>query len=61
MNTASCCFKQRVEELNIGTNVGEVSGQTVFHCHVHLIPRRQGDTTSSRGGVRGVIPNRQAY
>ncbi len=50
-----------VEGFNIGTNAGEVSGQTVFHCHVHLIPRRRGDTASPRGGVRGVIPNRQAY
>jgi ATP adenylyltransferase len=50
-----------VKGFNIGTNVGEVSGQTVFHCHVHLIPRRKGDTATPRGGVRGVIPNRQAY
>lgn len=50
-----------VEGFNIGTNAGEVSGQTVFHCHVHLIPRRRGDTASPRGGVRGVIPDRQAY
>lgn len=50
-----------VEGFNIGTNAGEASGQTVFHCHVHLIPRRQGDTASPRGGVRGVIPDRQAY
>ena len=50
-----------VEGFNIGTNAGEASGQTVFHCHVHLIPRRRGDTASPRGGVRGVIPNRQAY
>ena len=50
-----------VEGFNIGTNAGEVSGQMVFHCHVHLIPRRRGDIASPRGGVRGVIPNRQAY
>ena len=46
---------------NVGTNVGESSGQTVFHCHVHLIPRRDGDTESPRGGVRGVISNKQSY
>ena len=46
---------------NVGTNVGESSGQTVFHCHVHLIPRRDGDTDSPRGGVRGVIKNKQSY
>ena len=50
-----------VEGFNIGTNAGEVSGQTVFHCHVHLIPRRRDDTASPRGGVRGVIPDRQTY
>jgi diadenosine tetraphosphate (Ap4A) HIT family hydrolase len=50
-----------VEGFNIGANAGEASGQTIFHCHVHLIPRRQGDTAEPRGGVRGVIPNKQAY
>ncbi len=46
---------------NIGVNVGEVAGQTVGHAHVHLIPRRQGDMDDPRGGVRGVIPDRQKY
>ena len=46
---------------NVGTNVGESGGQTVFHCHVHLIPRRDGDTESPRGGVGGVISNKQSY
>lgn len=46
---------------NVGTNIGESSGQTVFHCHIHLIPRRDGDTDSPRGGVRGVIKNKQSY
>lgn len=50
-----------IEGFNIGANAGEVSGQTIFHCHTHLIPRRKGDTESPRGGVRGVIPNRQSY
>ena len=45
-----------VKGFNIGTNAGEASGQTVFHCHVHLIPRRKGDTASPRGGVRGCNP-----
>jgi diadenosine tetraphosphate (Ap4A) HIT family hydrolase len=35
---------------------GEDAGQTVFHCHVHLIPRRKGDVDEPKGGVRGVIP-----
>ena len=61
-------FKQQIEKedesvkgFNIGINTGEVSGQTIFHCHVHLIPRREGDVKNPRGGVRGVIPNKQEY
>jgi len=46
---------------NIGINVGEDAGQTVFHCHIHLIPRRKGDVDNPKGGVRGVIPGRQRY
>ena len=46
---------------NAGTNSGESSGQTIFHCHIHLIPRRDGDTDSPRGGVRGVIKGKQSY
>lgn len=46
---------------NIGMNIGEDAGQTIFHCHIHIIPRRQGDTTNPRGGVRGVIAEKQKY
>jgi ATP adenylyltransferase len=46
---------------NIGTNNGESAGQTIFHVHYHLIPRRNGDTENPRGGVRGVIPGKRAY
>lgn len=46
---------------NIGTNCGESAGQTIFHCHIHLIPRRNGDTPKPRGGIRGVIPDKQSY
>ena len=46
---------------NIGINCGESAGQTIFHCHIHLIPRRKGDCPNPRGGVRGVIPNKQQY
>lgn len=46
---------------NIGMNCGEVAGQTVLHAHIHLIPRRAGDTPSPRGGVRGVIPAKMSY
>jgi ATP adenylyltransferase len=50
-----------VSGFNIGINVGGDAGQTVFHCHVHLIPRRSGDTENPRGGVRSVIPSKQNY
>ena len=46
---------------NIGINDGSDAGQTVMHCHVHLIPRRNGDMSDPRGGVRGVIPEKQSY
>ena len=61
-------FKDQIEKedesvkgFNIGMNNGEVAGQTIFHCHVHLIPRREGDVENPRGGVRGVIPKKQKY
>lgn len=46
---------------NIGINTNESAGQTVFHAHVHLIPRYVGDVEDPRGGVRGVIPGKQKY
>lgn len=46
---------------NVGANCGQAAGQTVLHAHIHLIPRRVGDTKSPRGGVRGVIPARMDY
>ena len=42
-------------------NCGKSAGQTIFHDHIHLIPRRDGDTPNPRGGVRGVIPERMDY
>jgi len=50
-----------VDGFNVGNNSGAVAGQTVMHCHTHLIPRRKGDSDSPRGGVRGVIPGKQSY
>ena len=51
----------KIEGFNIGINCGEVSGQTVFHCHVHLIPRRKGDVANPRGGVRHIIADKGFY
>jgi diadenosine tetraphosphate (Ap4A) HIT family hydrolase len=50
-----------VTGFNVGMNVGAVAGQTIFHCHVHLIPRRAGDVKNPRGGVRHVIPGKGFY
>lgn len=46
---------------NVGFNVGEAAGQTVFHLHVHVIPRFTGDVADPRGGVRHVIPGKGNY
>lgn len=50
-----------VSGFNIGANCGQSAGQTVFHCHIHLIPRRSKDVEAPEGGVRGVIPAKQKY
>ena len=46
---------------NIGVNVGKTAGQTIMHVHIHLIPRYKGDMDNPKGGVRGVIPQKQKY
>ena len=50
-----------VKAFNIGVNVGKISGQSIMHCHIHLIPRREGDVENPQGGVRSVIPIKQHY
>ena len=67
MNDALLYVKSKIDEryhpdgYNIGVNVGEYAGQSVFHCHLHLIPRYKGDVPNPKGGVRGVIPEKQNY
>ena len=46
---------------NIGTNAGKIAGQSIMHCHIHIIPRRKGDVDNPQGGVRAVIPLKQHY
>ena len=50
-----------VQGFNIGTNAGKSAGQSIMHCHIHLIPRRDGDVENPQGGVRSVIPKKQHY
>ena len=50
-----------VSGFNLGVNDGLSAGQTIFHAHLHLIPRRHGDVENPRGGVRHVIPGKGYY
>jgi diadenosine tetraphosphate (Ap4A) HIT family hydrolase/5-methylcytosine-specific restriction endonuclease McrA len=50
-----------IDGYNVGMNCGESAGQTVFHCHIHLIPRRTGDVENPRGGIRHTITNKGNY
>ena len=52
---------KKISGFNIGINIGKDAGQTIFHCHIHVIPRRKGDVEKPRGGVRGVISTKQNY
>lgn len=67
MNVVLQYVKQKVDErfhpdgYNVGININEAAGQSVFHCHMHLIPRYKGDVPNPKGGVRGVIPSKQKY
>jgi diadenosine tetraphosphate (Ap4A) HIT family hydrolase len=50
-----------VTGFNVGINDGKDAGQTVMHCHIHLIPRRKGDVADPKGGIRHVIPGKGIY
>ena len=52
---------EEISGFNVGVNIGKDAGQSIMHCHLHLIPRRKGDVEDPRGGVRGVIPEKQKY
>jgi diadenosine tetraphosphate (Ap4A) HIT family hydrolase/5-methylcytosine-specific restriction endonuclease McrA len=52
---------KKVAGFNVGSNCGDVAGQTVSHAHIHLVPRRSGDIADPRGGIRGVIPEKRIY
>ena len=52
---------KKITGFNVGVNAGVDAGQSIMHCHIHLIPRRKGDIENPRGGIRGVIPSRQKY
>jgi diadenosine tetraphosphate (Ap4A) HIT family hydrolase len=47
--------------INVGVNCGEAAGQTIFHAHIHIIPRYTGDVPDPRGGVRNIIPGKGNY
>jgi|TARA_B110000438_G_C15510892_1_gene519853 diadenosine tetraphosphate (Ap4A) HIT family hydrolase len=51
----------QITGFNVGVNIGNDAGQSIMHCHIHLIPRRKGDVKDPRGGIRGVIPSKQKY
>lgn len=53
--------KYHPDGYNIGLNCGEWAGQTVMHCHMHVIPRYKGDIENPRGGVRKIIKNKVPY
>lgn len=53
--------KYHPDAYNIGMNLGEDAGQSIMHLHVHLIPRYKNDVENPRGGLRGIIPNKQNY
>ena len=45
---------------NIGVNCEEAGGQSVWHAHIHVIPRYTGDVENPLGGVRNVIPRKDS-
>ena len=52
---------KKITGFNVGVNIGKDAGQSIMHCHIHLIPRREGDVENPQGGVRSVIQKNQHY
>lgn len=50
-----------INGFNVGANCGRAAGQTIIHCHFHIIPRHYGDMEDPRGGIRGCIPDKRIY
>lgn len=53
--------KYNPDGFNVGININEDAGQTISHCHIHIIPRYNGDIENPRGGIRSVIPSKKEY
>lgn len=53
--------RHKPDGFTVGANCGEAAGQSVWHAHIHLIPRYKGDVPDPRGGVRNVIPHKAHY
>ena len=49
------------DDYNVGVNVDKAAGQSIFHVHIHLIPRYAGDSPDPRGGVRQILPEKADY
>lgn len=56
-----CDLDDSISGFNIGINDGIDAGQTIPHCHIHLIPRRKNDVTLPMGGIRHIIPDKGYY
>ena len=50
-----------IDGFNIGLNDGPAAGQTIEHAHIHVIPRRFGDSPDPRGGIRLIFPEKAGY
>ncbi len=53
--------KYNPDGFNVGINIHADAGQTIWHSHIHIIPRYKGDVENPKGGIRGVIPSKKGY